>query len=92
MDNLSERNLSCRNKLQKEYYNKIKQNNKSLKFEIKVLHTSKIKLLQINIPLIYPDYLLIKSSRADVLYKIVVLESFTKFIIKKETLAQVFSC
>ena len=28
MDNLSERNLSCRNKLQKEHYNKIKQNNK----------------------------------------------------------------
>lgn len=33
-DNLSKRNLSCRNKIQKEYSNKIKQNNKILPFEI----------------------------------------------------------
>ena len=37
-------------KLRKEYYNKIKQNNKMLvKCEIKVSRKSKFKLLQINI-------------------------------------------
>ena len=33
-DNLCERNLSCQNKIQKEYSNKIKQNNKMLSFNV----------------------------------------------------------
>ena len=50
-DNLSDRNLSCRNKLHKEYWNETKKQN-ALKFEIQVSQKSKIKLLHTDI---HPD-------------------------------------